>query len=116
MRLGVVMCACVLAVLGIRVSPIPEQRATIVRQLSPATTFSVIPNQQLVDSLSSWPWAFELNIGQTDMKVKFMARANDAAVRKFEGKPNGAVKSEFLGRGDGTRVSGRSMLRGKTNY
>ncbi|MGH9865799.1 MAG: hypothetical protein ACRD4H_10340, partial [Candidatus Acidiferrales bacterium] len=80
------------------------------------------------------PWAFEPNVGQTDAKAKFLARANDATVfltrrgivlswkppnaevTQPKQRSQDALRLDFLDSNRDVRISGRSMLGGKTNY
>jgi len=90
--------------------------------------------QQFVADLASLPWTFEPNEGQADAKVKFIARANGANVfltqrgvvlswasanpRRTQSARTSqdTLELDFLASSSGVRISGQSMLRGKTNY
>ncbi|HEV2617520.1 MAG TPA: choice-of-anchor D domain-containing protein, partial [Candidatus Acidoferrales bacterium] len=133
MWLGLFLGACALAALGSSGSSTSRRHARPIPQSRPRAILAALPKPELSNTLSHSLWAFEPNVGQTDARVKFMARANDASVfltqrgvvlswtgnaasSSFRKASHDALRLDFLGASDAARVSGRSLLRGKTNY
>ncbi|HEV2298250.1 MAG TPA: choice-of-anchor D domain-containing protein [Candidatus Acidoferrales bacterium] len=111
-----------------------NRRAPAVQKGSGSLVFSPANQQQAGRSLARLPWAFEPNVGQTDARVKFLARADGATVFLAQTEaviawsaprakgPRAAQKSEndlrlqFVGASQPKAVSGENELPGKTNY
>ncbi|HEV2491065.1 MAG TPA: choice-of-anchor D domain-containing protein [Candidatus Acidoferrales bacterium] len=90
--------------------------------------------RQAVRKFAKLPWAFEPNAGQTDSRVKFLARADAAtvyltangAVIAWRAQPaKGAhlakaqesdLSFEFSDSNENARITGQQELPGKTNY
>ncbi|MHB8540583.1 MAG: choice-of-anchor D domain-containing protein [Candidatus Acidiferrales bacterium] len=132
--LGVILCAGILAALAFSGLGISREKFCVNRQSTPRATFSTLSKQPPAENLASLPWAFEPNVGQTDTKVNFLARANGATVfltrrgvvlswtpknarTDRAGKtPPDILRLKFVGAGRAVRVAGQSILRARINY
>lgn len=133
MRFGAALCAFALAG-AVLIVPSLHPRRRAVPQSAARAVFFTPTNQTVRQDLASLPLAFEPNRGQASPRVKFVARANDAAVllrqrgvvvawpaatrRGYQTNPTRgeALRLDFAGANTAVRVTGHSMLRGKTNY
>lgn len=96
--------------------------------------FSLSKQPSSAHSLSKLPWAFEPNVGQTDARVNFFARADGASVfltqdeaviawassatqnSRAVQKSESVFRLQFVGASGKAAVSGENELPGKTNY
>ena len=130
---GLILIVCAAAggfsLLGAQNRPAPSARKS-----SGKLVFSSAPQQPAAQSLAKLPWAFEPNVGQTDARVKFFARADganvfltqDEAVIAWSApelnnslaaqRPTNDLRLQFVGASDKAAVSGDNELPGKTNY
>ncbi|HEV2183265.1 MAG TPA: hypothetical protein VGR39_06230, partial [Candidatus Acidoferrales bacterium] len=111
-----------------------NRRAPAVQKGSGSLVLSPVNQQQAGRSLAHLPWAFEPNVGQTDARVKFLARANGATVflaqteaviawslpqakgARAAQKSENDLRLQFVGASHLKVVSGENELPGKTNY
>ena len=132
--LGVILCAGILAALPFSRLGIHRARIRADRPPAARARLFALTDQPPTENLASLPWTFEPNVGQTDAKVKFLARATGATVfltrrgvtlcwtsknvrTDRAGKaPPGILRLKFVGASRTVRVAGQSMLRAKINY
>ncbi|MHB8525398.1 MAG: choice-of-anchor D domain-containing protein [Candidatus Acidiferrales bacterium] len=132
--LGVILCAGVLAALFLSGWGKQQARIRVHRPPAARAALFALASHPPIENLASLPWAFEPNLGQTDAKVKFLARANGATVfltrrgvvlswtaknaradRAGEAPPD-TLRLKFVGARRNVHVTGQSILRAKISY
>ena len=84
---------------------------------------------RLLTALSKLPMRFEANVGQSDPRVKFLARGNgyslfltsDGATMGLRHRSSSSVRTEFVrmrlaGANENAAIGGTELLPGKSNY